>query len=57
MPGVDIRIRFLHANPRHHTIAFGSLPMPKRIHHFGVQGNEMNEVGRAYDRSLDVGDS
>jgi 2,3-dihydroxybiphenyl 1,2-dioxygenase len=55
VPGVDLEIRFLHANPRHHTIAFGSLRLPKRIHHFMVQVNEMKDVGRAYDRALDAG--
>ena len=54
-PGVDLEIRFLHANPRHHTIAFASLPMPKRIHHFMIQAIEMEAVGHAYDRALDAG--
>jgi len=54
-PGTRLEIRFLHANARHHSIAFASLPMPKRIHHFMVQANEMNEVGHAYDRALDAG--
>ncbi|MDJ0852260.1 MAG: VOC family protein [Myxococcota bacterium] len=55
VPGVDVEIRFLHANPRHHTIAFASLPMPKRMHHFMIQANEMDQVGHAYDRALDAG--
>ncbi len=55
VPGVAAEIRFLHANPRHHTIAFASLPLPKRIHHFMIQVGEMSEVGHAYDRALDAG--
>ncbi len=55
LPGVAVEIRFLHANPRHHTIAFASLPMPKRIHHFMIQVGAMDDVGHAYDRALDAG--
>ena len=55
VPGVDVEIRFLHANPRHHTIAFASIPMPKRIHHFMIQAGEMADVGHAWDRALDAG--
>lgn len=55
MPGVDVEIRFLHANPRHHTVAFASLPMPKRIHHFMVEVGAMADVGHAYDRAFDAG--
>ncbi len=54
-PGVDVEIRFLHANPRHHTVAFASIPMPKRIHHFMVQAGAMDDVGHAHDRALDAG--
>ena len=55
LPGVDVKIHFLHANPRHHTIAYASLPMPKRIHHFMIEVGEMDDVGQAYDRALDAG--
>lgn len=55
MPGLPLRITFLHANPRHHTVAFAAAPLPKRIHHFMLEVGAMEDVGRAYDRALDAG--
>jgi biphenyl-2,3-diol 1,2-dioxygenase len=54
-PGRKMRITFLHANARHHTIAFTEGPPRKRIHHFMIEMNAMNDVGLAYDRCLDAG--
>jgi len=52
---IDLKLRFLHANARHHSIAFASLPMPKRIHHFMIEANSADDVGRAYDRCIAAG--
>jgi 2,3-dihydroxybiphenyl 1,2-dioxygenase len=54
-PGLALAITFLHANPRHHTLAFTEAPLPKRMHHFMLQVGDMGDVGRAYDRCLDAG--
>lgn len=54
-PGVVAHATFLHSNPRHHTVAFGALPLPKRIHHFMLQMNSMEDVGQAHDRCVDAG--
>jgi len=54
-PGFSITITFLHANPRHHTVAFAAGPLPKRIHHFMLEARAMEDVGHAYDRCLDAG--
>jgi len=54
-PGFSLLITFLHANPRHHTVAFAAAPMPKRIHHFMLEVGAMDDVGRAYDRCLKAG--
>jgi 2,3-dihydroxybiphenyl 1,2-dioxygenase len=51
-PGFPLRITFLHANPRHHTVAFAAAPLPKRIHHFMLEVGAMDDVGCAYDRCL-----
>jgi len=53
--GFSLRITFLHANPRHHTVAFAAAPMPKRLHHFMLEVGAMDDVGRAYDRCLEAG--
>ncbi len=54
-PGFPLRITFLHANPRHHTVAFAAAPTPKRIHHFMLEVVAMDDVGHAYDRALKAG--
>jgi len=54
-PGFSLTITFLHANPRHHTVAFAAAPLPKRIHHFMLEVHAMDDVGRAYDRALAAG--
>jgi biphenyl-2,3-diol 1,2-dioxygenase len=54
-PDFTLQIRFLHANARHHSIAFASLPMPKRIHHFMLEVQSQDDVGRAHDRCLEAG--
>lgn len=54
-PGLTLDITFLHANPRHHTLAFTEAPLPKRIHHFMLELGAMEDVGRAYDRCLASG--
>lgn len=54
-PNFTVEIRFLHANARHHTIAFGSVPMPRRMHHFMLEVRSPDDVGRAHDRALEAG--
>jgi 2,3-dihydroxybiphenyl 1,2-dioxygenase len=54
-PGFSLTVTFLHANPRHHTLAFAVAPLPKRIHHFMLEVGAMDDVGRAYDRCIEAG--
>lgn len=49
--GHKIDVTFMHANSRHHSLAFGGGHL-KRIHHFMIQAKSMDEVGRCYDRFL-----
>lgn len=37
-------LTFLHCNPRHHTLAFGELRAPKRLHHFMLQVKNIDDV-------------
>ncbi|AXK84283.1 biphenyl-2,3-diol 1,2-dioxygenase [Nocardia farcinica] len=53
-PGVYADLIFLHCNPRHHSVAFGEMPHPKRIHHFMLEVDDIRDVGMAYDRCLDA---
>lgn len=49
--GHKIEVTFMHANERHHSLAFGGGQL-KRIHHFMVQAKTIDEVGKCYDRFL-----
>ena len=54
-PGFSLLVTFLHANPRHHTVAFAAALLPKRMHHFMLEVGTMDDVGYAYDRCLTAG--
>ena len=49
-----VLITFMHANPRHHSLAFAEVPFrPKRkMQHIALQVADMSAVGLAYDRLL-----
>lgn len=49
-PDFSVPAHFLHCNGRHHTIAIAAFPVPKRIHHFMLQANTIDDVGYAFDR-------
>jgi 2,3-dihydroxybiphenyl 1,2-dioxygenase len=53
--GSPLRMTFLHANPRHHTLAFFAAPMRKRIHHFMIEAQRMEDVGLCYERCVAAG--
>lgn len=42
-------IAFLHCGPRHHSIAMGQFGAPKRLHHFMLELQNMDDVGSTYD--------
>jgi 2,3-dihydroxybiphenyl 1,2-dioxygenase len=54
-PGSKHRITFLHANARHHTVAFFEAPLRKRINHFMIEAQRMEEVGLCYERCVVAG--
>ena len=54
-PGIEIRLVFLHCNPRHHTLALAPIPAPKRLNHFMLQVADFDDVGRAMDRARKAG--
>lgn len=47
------RVVFLHANPRHHTVALIGIPGVRGLHHLMLQTKEIDDVGIAYDKCLD----
>lgn len=54
-PGVRTRATFLRCNPRHHSLAIVSLPIPKRLLHFMAEVASVDEVGLALDRAQQRG--
>jgi len=46
-PVTPLTLTFMHCNPRHHTLAFGEIPLPggKRLHHFMLQVKNVDDVG------------
>jgi hypothetical protein len=56
VPGGQVRLAFLHCNPRHHSIALIEAEgVPKRINHFALECNSLNDLGMARDLCLERG--
>jgi 2,3-dihydroxybiphenyl 1,2-dioxygenase len=53
--GKPLHAVFLHVNPRHHSLAFASLDMPKRLHHMMLEVNTIDDVGATFYRAQDLG--
>jgi 2,3-dihydroxybiphenyl 1,2-dioxygenase len=53
--GHPLHAVFLHVNPRHHSLAFAELPIPKRLHHVMLEVNSIDDVGAAFDRCQELG--
>lgn len=52
-PGVVADATFFHSKTgRHHSLATGQFPWPKRLNHFMVEVLDMDDVGLAYERAL-----
>jgi 2,3-dihydroxybiphenyl 1,2-dioxygenase len=52
--GHAVDLSFFHANTRHHSVAIGG-PQRKRIHHFMLEAQSMDDVGLCFDRALRAG--
>ena len=50
-----LSLRFLHCNPRHHTLALGSVPGMVGIHHLALEVRELDDVDRTLDLLTDLG--
>lgn len=55
VPDVAVTGRFYHGNPRHHSVALIEAPSRKRMHHFMLETNSVDDVGTAFDRALAAG--
>lgn len=54
-PGKKMRMAFFHCNPRHHSLAFLAMKSPKRLNHFMLQAQSLNDVGSTYDLCQEQG--
>jgi 2,3-dihydroxybiphenyl 1,2-dioxygenase len=43
-----LRLVFLHANPRHHSVAFGQIPSQRKLVHFMLELQSIDDVGATY---------
>lgn len=50
-----IKVRFLHCNQRHHTLAMTEVPGHRGLHHLMLEVNSVDDVGLAYDRAIAAG--
>jgi extradiol dioxygenase len=46
---MGLSLRFLHCNPRHHTVALTAIPGMVGIHHLMLEVRHVDDVGRALD--------
>ena len=55
--GMPLTVRFYHCNPRHHTLAIGSvgIDLPQKLHHVMVETVSQDNVGAAFDRAWNAG--
>jgi 2,3-dihydroxybiphenyl 1,2-dioxygenase len=53
VPGLPFEgeLTFFHVNPRHHSLALGNFPLPRKFNHLMFEVESMMEVGLAYDRA------
>jgi 2,3-dihydroxybiphenyl 1,2-dioxygenase len=51
MDGHRVDLSFMHCNAREHTVAFGVPGVTKRLQHFMVEVDSLDDVGLAYERA------
>jgi len=54
-PATALDLEFYHCNPRHHTLALVPVSGPKRLLHFMLQVDTLDEVGFALERAQAAG--
>jgi biphenyl-2,3-diol 1,2-dioxygenase len=54
-PDFGVDLEFFHCNRRHHTLALVPVPAAKRLHHFMLETESLDDVGFALDRATATG--
>lgn len=52
---LGLLVRFLHCNPRHHSLAVTEVPGMVGVHHLMLEVADPDDVGRAHDRAVAAG--
>lgn len=53
--GAKTTVAFLHSGPRHHSLAIAQFPAQRRLHHFMLQVQDIDDVGTTFDLCRDRG--
>jgi len=54
-PDRQLKLTFLHCNPRHHSLAIAPVPSPKRLNHIMLQVATLDDVGSGLDSANKAG--
>ncbi len=55
VPGRPVKFTFLRCNGRHHSLALAEVPLKKKVQHFMVEVQSIDDVGRGLYRAIDAG--
>lgn len=55
LPGRQAHLTFFHVNGRHHSLALGNFPLPRRFNHLMLETTTLDAVGLALDRAKQAG--
>jgi 2,3-dihydroxybiphenyl 1,2-dioxygenase len=53
--GRPVSFTFMRCNDRHHSLALAQIPIPKKLQHFMIEVESIDDVGRALYRCQDAG--
>ncbi len=55
IPGRPTKFTFMRCNGRHHSLALVEVPLKKKVQHFMVEVESIDDVGRGLYRAIDAG--
>ena len=53
--GTELKMTFMHVNPREHSVVIANAPNPRRLGHWMTQVEGLDDVGITYDRVREKG--
>ncbi|MEQ9587371.1 MAG: VOC family protein [Parvibaculaceae bacterium] len=52
--GTILNMTFMRCNSRHHSMAFAGMPLPKKLQHFMLEVEQIDDVGRSLYRAQEM---